>query len=183
MDTRLVKTSMKILRLFLTQYLKENRQENLTSGFFFHRFNKEAMDKISFGSNQIINEIGRDRSHISKAIEFLKRVELLEEFGKWEKGKIKDTRITFLGLSIAELINCVEQYNYFYSKFHEKLDAHYKLPKDIDQEKKQEYLIKKGWDNSIVNTYDIALSNVRDIEFSLLSCFITAIIEKYTVIC
>ena len=62
MDTRLVNTSIKVLHLFLDQYLKEMQQENLTSGFFFDTFNKEVMDKISFGSNQIINEIGRDRS-------------------------------------------------------------------------------------------------------------------------
>ena len=146
MDTRLVNTSIKVLRLFLDQYLKEMEQENLTSGFFFDTFNKEVMDKISFGSNQIINEIGRDRSHISKAIEFLKRTELLTEFGKWQKGKTKDTRITELGLEIAEIIEGIEQYNKLYSKFHEKLEAHYRLPKEIDENAKQEYLISKGWD-------------------------------------
>jgi hypothetical protein len=182
MDTRLVYTSTKILRLFLDQYLKEMQQENLTSGFFLDHFNKEVMDKVSFGSNQIINEIGRDRSHISKAIEFLKRIDLLTEFGKWEKGKTKDTRITELGLEIAEIIEGIEQYNKLYSKFHEKLETHYRLPNKIDENAKQKYLISKGWDENIINTYDFALSNIRDIEFSLVSCFISILIEKYIAI-
>ena len=43
-------------------------------------------------------------------------------------------------------------------------------------------MISEGWDESIINTYDFALSNIRDIEFSLLSCFISVLIEKYTAI-
>src|SRR4051812_23668406 len=101
MDTRLVNTSATILCLYLDQYSKIDARKNLTSILSDHDM-EEIMDKISFGSNQIIDKIGKDRSHISNAIKFLKKADLLKENSKWEEGKTKDTRITKVGLEIAQ---------------------------------------------------------------------------------
>src|SRR6188472_2140610 len=128
MDTRLVNTATAILCVYLDQYLKIRPQKNLTSSLSIQDIN-EIIDSISLGSNEIIDKIGKDRSHISKAIKFLKKVDLLKEHNKWTEGKAKDTRITKLGLEIAQIFKGIHQYDEAYSKFQEKIEVHYKLPK------------------------------------------------------
>jgi predicted transcriptional regulator len=180
MNTRLVNTSTAILCEYLKQYLKNNPQKNLTSGLSIQDSN-DLIDSISFGSNEIIDKIGKDRSHISKAIKFLKKTDLLKEHNKWSEGKAKDTRITKLGLEIAQIVKGIHQYDEAYSKFREKIEAHYKLPKKVnDYTERKEILKDMGWDQTIVDTYDLSLIYLRMIEFGLLSCFINIAVSKYT---
>jgi hypothetical protein len=104
---------MKILRLFLEVLPKEAYQEKLTSnastGDLANNWSNNIIEGASFGSNQIITKIGRDRSHISQAIQFLMRNKLLKEGTKWKQGKIKDIRITGLGIEIAQLSNFIQE--------------------------------------------------------------------------
>jgi hypothetical protein len=74
------------------------------------------IDRTSFGSNQIIRKIGRDRSHISRAIQFLIKNKLLEVGSRWKQGKIKDIRITKLGIEIAKISKLAEEYDTLFSK-------------------------------------------------------------------
>lgn len=71
----------------------------------------EIIEDISLGTNEIINKIGKDRSHISKSIKFLKDRQLLGEHDKWQEGKRKDTRLTELGVVMGRIVYRSKEYN------------------------------------------------------------------------
>lgn len=155
--------------------MKETRKINLTSKFKLDDF----IELANFGSNKIIENIGKDRSHISKAIEYLKNNELLKEHGKWEKGKTKNTRMTKLGLYLAITNLQLSNYNKQYLEFQEKIVQHYNLPKNITDDEKKNRLIELGWDPDFTATYEISLSHIHRVEFGLMSVLNNILVSEY----
>lgn len=99
MNGRLLNTSIKILRLFLREKIvKENIMEQISLP------TPETIEKIGLASNEIIDIISPDRSHVIAAIHVLIKEKFLRQRKKWKQGYSKKIRPTALGFEVLKLI-------------------------------------------------------------------------------